>query len=156
MIQDVQAYVDAVNAADEAYQMAADTRQAAVEAAWTELGESGNPLVAFSVQNAAEYQRETIAILSALPENPTAQDVRDAGRATGFDTAILTQAIRHAVEAGVLSEDASEYDTTEAPRPAGGARRRFLDRVRSQFGASAATEVAQTLDEIVAEESSAR
>lgn len=158
MIQDVQRYMDAVEAAEETHKAADAAYQAATEAAWTELGESDNAFVAWAVAQVSEhghYKRETLAILAALTENPTAQDVRNAARESGYDTVVLTDAVAQAVEDGVLSE-ATEDSTTEAPRSTGSARRRFLDRVRSQFGSSAATEVEQTLNEIVAEESSNR
>lgn len=159
MIQEVQTYQDAVAAADEEYSQAAANRDAAHEAAWTELGQAENAFVAWAVAQVNEhgYKRETLAILAALAENPTAQDVRNAARESGYDTAVLTQAIARAVAAGTLSEGDETMATdgnTEAPRRQGGeARRRFLERVRSQFGRGAADEVSQTIDEILAEES---
>lgn len=163
MIQEVQAYQDAIAAADEAYTSATQIRDAAHEAAWTELGEADNAFVSWAVAQVSEhgYKRETLAILGALTtQHPIAQDVRDAARATGYDTAVIDQAISRAIEAGVLSEgNATEQADGGSPetttRPQGGeARRRFLERVRSQFGRGAADEVSQTIDEILAEESS--
>lgn len=159
MIQAVQQYNDAMAAADEAYQQAEQTRQTEREAAWTELGESDNAFVAWAVtqvNESGQYKRETLAILAELPEHPVAQDVRNAASRFG-STGVVTEAVRRAVEAGVLSEG---DQSTEAPRedaqaPAGEARRRFLDQVRSQVGSHAVSGVQAALDAIVAEEAAA-
>lgn len=158
MIQAVQEYTDAMEAAEQAYQSAEQTRTDARNEAWTELGECDNAFVAWAVEQVNEngsYKRETLAILMALPENPVAQDVRDAARAAGYaNSPAINEAISRAVQAGVLSE--GDQPTTEAPRQdaaAGGqARRRFLDRVRSQVGPHAVSDVEQALNEILAEE----
>lgn len=162
MIQEVQAYRNAITAADDEYRQYTQAHEAAHEAAWTELGEADNAFVGWAVAQVSEhgYKRETLAILAALPDHPTAQDVRDAARSTGYDTAVFTDAISRAIEAGVLSEgSATEQADGGSPETAtraqgGEARRRFLERVRSQFGRGAADEVSQTIDEILAEESS--
>jgi hypothetical protein len=159
MIQEVQTYQDAVAAADEEYSQAAANRDAAHADAWTELGQAENAFVAWAVAQVNEheqYKNETLAILAALAENPTAQDVRNAARESGYDTAVLTQAIAQAVAAGTLSEGDETMATdgnTEAPRRQGGERRRrFLDQVRSQFDRHTADDVSRTIDEIIAEE----
>jgi hypothetical protein len=162
MIQEVQAYQDAIAAADDEYRQYTQAHEAAHEAAWTELGEADNAFVSWAVAQVSEhgYKRETLAILGALTtQHPIAQDVRDAARTAGYDTAVVDQAISRAIEAGVLSEgsateqaDGGSPETTARPQ-SGEARRRFLERVRSQFGRGAADEVSQTIDEILAEES---
>ena len=159
MIQEVQTYQGAVAAADEAYSQAAANRDAAHEAAWTELGEADNAFVAWAVAQVNEhgqYKRATLAILAALTENPTAQDVRNAARESGYDTVVLTEAVAQAVAAGVLSDTATEVreGTSEAPSATPGqARRRFLDRVRTAMGSHAVPEAERMLNEVVAEES---
>lgn len=154
MLASVQQYADAVEAADAVYNTAADTRQAAVEAAWTALGESDNAFVAWAVQNAGEYKQETLAILQGLPEDPKAGDVRRVARELGYDTQILSQAISAAVAAGALAESETAQDgaAEAAPARGGEARRRFLDQVRAQVGPHAVADVERSLNAILAEE----
>lgn len=153
MIQEVQTYQDAVAAAEQ-------NRDAAHAAAWTALGEADTAFVAWAVAQVNEhgqYKNETLAILAALTENPTAQDVQDAARSIGYDTAVFTEAVNRAVEAGVLSDTSAgegQQDSAAAPRAQGQARRRFLDRVRTAMGSQAVPEAERMLNDVLAEESS--